>query len=166
MADRCGGGSLATDDGTGQTGQARQGVELIRHITDEIINNGDLTLARKVCSGAYVARKPGLSLPRGPEALKMVVRQWRDAFPDYHVTIEDLFGAGEMVTCRYVAEGTHRGALLGVPPTERAFRITGVEVHRVVDGYLTESWLADDVPRMWTELGVLAPTTTRSNQWT
>jgi predicted ester cyclase len=142
----------------------RLGTELIRRITDEVVNGGDLTIVRELFSADYVLHKAGLSVPRGPEAFKMATRQWREAFPDYRVTIEALFAEGDLVASRYVAEGTHLGALLGVPPSEKSFRVTGTDVHRVVDGLVAESWLADDVPRILTEVGVLAPT--RSDRWT
>jgi predicted ester cyclase len=145
---------------------AKDNEELIRHITDKVVNGGDLTIVRELFSAAYVAHKTGLSLPRGPEAFKMSVRQWRDAFPDFRVTIEEVFAKGELVACRYVAEGTHLGSLLGIPPSEKTFRFTGTDVHRVVDGLVTESWLADDIARILTDLGVMAPTNTRSAQWT
>ncbi|WP_020667099.1 ester cyclase [Amycolatopsis nigrescens] len=157
---------MATDGNTSAaTGSGRQGgKELIRHITDKIVNGGDLTLVRELFSEDYVAHKTGLSLPRGPEAFKMAVRQWRDAFPDYRVTIETLFGEGDLIANQFTAEGTHQGSLLGIPPSEKSFKLTGTEVHRVVDGLVVESWLADDLPRILTDVGVLAPG--QSNKWT
>jgi predicted ester cyclase len=158
---------LATDRDTSEPGgTGRQGEELIRHITDKVVNGGDLTIVRELFSARYVAHKTGLSLPRGPEAFKMSVRQWRDAFPDFRVTIEDIFEKGEFVACLFVSEGTHLGSLLGIPPSEKTFRFTGTDVHHVVDGLVAESWLADDIPRILTDLGIMAPTNTRSAQWT
>jgi predicted ester cyclase len=138
--------------------------ELIKRITDDVVNSGDLAIVRDLFSTDYVLHKPGLSVPRGPEAFKMAIRQWREAFPDYRVTVEALFAECALVASRYVAEGTHRGSLLGVPPTEKSFRVTGTDVHRVADGMVVESWLADDVPRILTEVGVLMPA--RSDRWT
>nr|MDQ3577836.1 ester cyclase [Actinomycetota bacterium] len=131
--------------------------ELIRHITDKVVNGGDLAIVRELFSEDCVVHKTGLSLPRGPEAFKMAIRQWRDAFPDYRVTIEALFGEGDLVASLFVAEGTHRGSLQGHPPTEKSFTLSGTDVHRVVNGLVVESWLADDLPRILTDVGVLVP---------
>lgn len=141
-----------------------ENTELIRQITEKVVNGGDLTIVRDLFAAEFVAHKTGMSLPRGPEAFKMAVRQWRDAFPDYHVTIDALFAAGDLVTCRFTASGTHEGALLGIPPSGRPFTLTAVEVHRIAGGLVAESWLADDIPRILTEVGVLAPSA--SAQWT
>ncbi|MDQ3405903.1 MAG: ester cyclase [Actinomycetota bacterium] len=138
--------------------------ELIRRITDKVVNGGDLAIVRELFSEDCVVHKTGLSLPRGPEAFKMAIRQWRDAFPDYRVTIEALFGEGDLVASLFVAEGTHRGSLQGHPPTDKSFKLGGTDVHRVVDGLVVESWLADDLPRILTDVGVLVPG--QSSKWT
>ena len=145
-------------------GGGGKGRELIRHVTEEIVNGGDLTIVRDLFSPEYVLHKTGLSFPRGPEAFKMAVRQWREAFPDYRVTIEELFAEDDLVACRFVAEGTHSGGLLGVPPTGKSFTFRGTDVHRVDGGTVVESWLADDLARILSDVGFLAPA--KSNQWT
>nr|WP_042191428.1 ester cyclase [Kibdelosporangium sp. MJ126-NF4]CEL20078.1 hypothetical protein [Kibdelosporangium sp. MJ126-NF4]CTQ97302.1 hypothetical protein [Kibdelosporangium sp. MJ126-NF4] len=142
------------------------GAQLVRHITENVVNRGNLSIVYDLFASDYVAHKTGMSLPRGPEAFKMSVRQWRDAFPDYQVTIEDVFESGDLVTSRFVAVGTHLGPLMGIPASEKGFRITGTEVHRVDGGQVAESWLADDIPRLLSDLGILAPVNTRPGQWT
>lgn len=145
---------------------ARRDKELVQQVTERVVNGGELTAVRELFADDYVLHKTGLSVPRGPEAFKMAIRQWRDAFPDYHVDIVDLVGDGALVACRFEATGTHLGALLGVPPTEKSFRLTGTDVHRVADGVVAESWLADDIPRIFAELGVTAPTNVSAGRWT
>jgi len=156
--------NLGDGDELRTNGSDRRGTDLIRRITDEIVNGGDLTIVRDLFAADYVLHKTGLSVPRGPEAFKMATRQLREAFPDYRMTIEAIFTDGDLVASRYVAEGTHLGSWNGVPPSEKSFRVTGTDVHRVIDGMVTESWLADDAPRILTDVGVLTPA--RSDRWT
>lgn len=140
--------------------------ELIRRITEDIVNTGDYTAVRDFFSPTYELHKTGMGFPPGPEGFKMAVREWRDAFPDYRVTITELVSDGEFVASLFVAEGTFTGSLRGMPPTGKSFTVTGTDVHRIVDGVVVESWLTDDLPRILTDTGVLAPTKTGSNQWT
>jgi predicted ester cyclase len=140
--------------------------QLIQRITEEVVNRGDYSIVRELFSSQYTIHKAGMSFPPGPEAYKMAVREWREAFPDYRVTITELIADGDFVACLFVAEGTHTGGLRGMPPTEKSFKIVGTDVHRIVDGQLVESWLADDLPRILTDTGVMAPTNTNSSQWT
>jgi steroid delta-isomerase-like uncharacterized protein len=153
---------------TDGTNGVRRGTdaELVRRITDEVVNGGDLTVVPGLFAPDYVAHKAGMSLPRGPEACKMWVRQWRDAFPDYRVTIVKLFEQDGLVANVFRAEGTHEGGLMGIPPSGKTFSIIATEVHRVVDGKVAESWLADDMPRLLTDLGILAPAANRPEAWT
>jgi predicted ester cyclase len=138
---------------------------LVTRIVDEVVNGGNYAVVREVFSPEFAIHKAGMSFPPGPEAFKMAVREWRDAFPDYRVSVIALVAEGEHVTCLYSAEGTHTGSLRGMPPTGKAFTVVGAEVHRIVDGLVVESWLADDLPRILTDTGLMAPTNTSNNQW-
>jgi predicted ester cyclase len=37
------------------------------------------------------------------------------AFPDAHITINDIFGQGDQVVVRVVVSGTQEGPILGIP---------------------------------------------------
>jgi predicted ester cyclase len=138
--------------------------EIVARIVDEVVNSGDYAVVRELFSPDFVIHKAGMSFPPGPEAFKMAVREWRDAFPDYRVTVIGLIAENEYVTCLYSATGTHTGSLRGMPPTGKAFTVGGAEVHRLVDGLVVESWLADDLPRILTDTGLMTPGVT-NNQW-
>jgi predicted ester cyclase len=137
--------------------------DVVQRIVDEVVNAGNYAVVRELFSPDFAIHKAGMSFPPGPEAFKMAVREWRDAFPDYRVHVIQLIAEGEYVTCLFTAEGTHTGSLRGMPPTGKAFTVTGAEVHRFADGVVVESWLADDLPRILTDTGLMAPTA--NNQW-
>ena len=138
--------------------------EIVGRIVDEVVNGGDYAVVRELFSPDFVIHKAGMSFPPGPEAFKMAVREWRDAFPDYRVTVLRLIAEDGYVTVLYSAEGTHTGSLRGMPPTGKAFTVVGAEVHRLTDGLVVESWLADDLPRILTDTGLMTPGAT-NNQW-
>jgi steroid delta-isomerase-like uncharacterized protein len=137
--------------------------EVVARVVDEVVNAGNYATVRELFSPDFAIHKAGMSFPPGPEAFKMAVREWRDAFPDYRVTVHALVEEDGFVTVLYTAEGTHTGSLRGMPPTGKAFTYTGAEVHRLVAGLVAESWLADDLPRILTDTGLMAPVT--NNQW-
>jgi predicted ester cyclase len=138
--------------------------EVVLRIVDEVVNTGDYAVVREVFAPEFQIHKAGMSFPPGPEAFKMAVREWRDAFPDYRVDVISVIAEGDYVTCLYTAEGTHTGSLRGMPPTGKAFSVTAAEVHRLSDGLVVESWLADDLPRILTDTGLMAPSAS-NNGW-
>lgn len=132
-------------------------IDLIRSITERGLNHGDVSFVDGVFAANYVVHARDLELPKGPTAFKVAVRFWRRSFPDFHTTIEKMIGEGEYVASRFHTTGTHTGEFDGLPATGKRFSVRGVDMHRVVDGKVVESWISDDMPRILMDIGVLAP---------
>jgi predicted ester cyclase len=56
----------------------------------------------------------------GAQKLKEVFARLHRAFPDLHVTVEDLIAEGDKVVARDSVTGTHRGEYMGLPPTGKS----------------------------------------------
>jgi predicted ester cyclase len=63
---------------------------------------------------------------RGPAILKQVGPLLRGAFPDMHITIEELVAEGDLVTARITSRGTQQGPFMGIPPTGKAVSWAGM----------------------------------------
>jgi steroid delta-isomerase-like uncharacterized protein len=70
------------------------------------------------------------------------------AFPDAHITIDDIFGQRDQVVVRVVVSGTQEGAILGIPASGRHVQWDGVDVYRLSDGKISNIWAGDD----WTAI--------------
>jgi steroid delta-isomerase-like uncharacterized protein len=70
------------------------------------------------------------------------------AFPDAHVTIDDIFGQRDQVVVRVVVSGTQEGAILGIPASGRHVQWDGVDVYRLSHGKISNIWAGDD----WTAI--------------
>jgi steroid delta-isomerase-like uncharacterized protein len=70
------------------------------------------------------------------------------AFPDAHITINDIFAQGDQVAVRVVVSGTQEGAILGIPASGRHVQWDGVDVYRLSDGKISNIWAGDD----WTAI--------------
>ena len=92
---------------------------------------------------------------RGSEGIKRYAAEVRDAFPDVRVTVEDQVAEGEEVATRYTLVGTHRGELMGIPPTGNPVEIVGVAIDRLANGKIVESWDNYDALGMMQQLGVI-----------
>jgi predicted ester cyclase len=131
---------------------------LIREITEKGFNEGDLSGIGRHFADDYVVHAPGLPPQEpGPESFRQAVMLWRNAFPDVHVTVEDVVGEDERVYARFTTRGTHLGQLFDIPPTGRPVTVHEMSSHRIVDGKVVESWIGDNVPRILLDIGVLSP---------
>jgi len=77
---------------------------------------------------------------RGPDGFLAFAERIRNAFPDTEVTVEDVFAVDDKVAARWVATGTHTGDGLGVPPSGKRIRVTGITIARFVNGKIVEGW--------------------------
>ena len=71
------------------------------------------------------------------------------ALPDNETTIEDMVAEDDKVTARFTGRGTHRGELFGVPPSNRAVTITGIEIYRLSGGRVCEYWAEINMSELW-----------------
>jgi len=81
------------------------------------------------------------------------------AFPDAHITINDIFAQGDQVVVRVVVSGTQEGPILGIPASGRFVQWDGVDVYRLSDGKISNIWAGDD----WT--AILNDTGTYKAPW-
>jgi predicted ester cyclase len=77
------------------------------------------------------------------------------AFPDLHLTIEDLIAEGDKVVDRQTARGTHQGTFMGIPPTGKQITVTAMNISRIVGGKIVEHWVELDTLGMLQQLGVV-----------
>lgn len=117
-------------------------------------NNGNLALADEVYSADYIVHDPAGPI-QGLEALKQFVTMFRTAFPDIHVTIEDMIAEGDKVVWRYTLRGTHRGEFMGIAPTGKSMTLTGILISRFVDDKVVEDWNNYDALGMLQQLGAI-----------
>lgn len=93
----------------------------------------------------------------GAQGLAQFMSVYVAAFPDLHFDIEQQLADGDFVVTRWVATGTHRGALMGIPPTNRRAVTHGCTVSQFRNGKGTHDWIYWDSGHLLRQLGVLPP---------
>jgi len=96
-----------------------------------------------------------LMAPDIAREFKEGVAEVRRAFPDYHGTNEIQIAEGDMVANRFVFYGTHQDEFMGIAPTGREVRFTGLLIDRVVDGKIVENWIEGTWRTYCSRLGLL-----------
>jgi serine phosphatase RsbU (regulator of sigma subunit) len=82
-----------------------------------------------------------LTLRRGPEDVKRFVSEFRQAFPDFHISIDDQIAEGDKVVEHATIRGTHQREFRGMAPTDKEIEERGFSVFRFSEeGKVVESW--------------------------
>jgi steroid delta-isomerase-like uncharacterized protein len=96
---------------------------------------------------------PGISPDR--QGVKQFVRARSDAFSGSGFTIEDQIAEGDRVATRFASRHTHTGDFMGIPATGKEAVITGIMVHRVENGKITDEWTESDMLGLLKQLGAI-----------
>ena len=92
----------------------------------------------------------------GTQALKeMVVARLYRAFPDLHITVEELIAEGDKVVEKDMVTGTHQGEYNGLPPTGKSVSYNEIFIMRFVNGRIAEIWGVVDVFSQLRQLGMV-----------
>jgi predicted ester cyclase len=127
----------------------------IIHRLTEVFNKGDLAPVDDFIDTNWVSHQPGGVELKGPEGVKQFVTMIRTAFPDFHVTIDDMVAEGDKVALRYTWRGTHKGDFMGIAPTGKQVTGTGIDICRYAGGKEVEVWENPDRLGMLQQIGVV-----------
>jgi steroid delta-isomerase-like uncharacterized protein len=133
-----------------------QNKALFRRFIEELWNQQKLEVADELYGpDAYSPNAP--QLPNGPEGLKQIAQLIFTAFPDFHMTIEDLVAEGDLVVGRYAETGTHLGPFFGIPPTGKTANWSEIGMLQIKDGKIAVCWFLTDMMTLMMQLGVIPP---------
>jgi steroid delta-isomerase-like uncharacterized protein len=131
---------------------------LIRRWFEEVWNKGRADAIPEMFAADGVAH--GLSDDaanplRGPAGFQPFHAQFREAFPNIEVVVEDQIAEGDRVATRCSVRGKHTGDSLGFAATQNAVEFTGVTITRISDGKIVEAWNNFDFMKMYKQLGAI-----------
>jgi steroid delta-isomerase-like uncharacterized protein len=130
--------------------------EIIRTLAEDVIARGDLERVADIFAPTYAPHDPSNPSRRGGvEGAREFIAMLHAGMSDVRYSIEDLTAEGDRVVYRWTLQGTHTGVFMGVPPSGRTIRVTGMDMFRLVNGKIVESWASADALGMLQQLGVL-----------
>jgi steroid delta-isomerase-like uncharacterized protein len=125
----------------------------------DAVNSGDAELIAKTIDEVVDPDvRIGTPLPidaAGAQALKQVWATLLRAYPDLHVTVEDVIAEADKLVCRNVVTGTHQGEYLGLPPTGRSVTYNEIFIFRFEGGRIAETWGVVDLLAQLRQLGAI-----------
>ncbi|NIO47896.1 MAG: hypothetical protein GTN73_00440 [Candidatus Aminicenantes bacterium] len=88
------------------------------------------------------------------EINRKAIEQHKTAFPDMTFINEDVIVKGDKVITRYALRGTHTGDVEGIPATGNKIEFSGIEIIRIENRKIAESWEENNLLRFYQQLGM------------
>jgi steroid delta-isomerase-like uncharacterized protein len=120
---------------------AEENKAIFRRYVEEVPNRGNLEIADEIF-GRYIAHQAdGATLERGPEDVKRFTEEYRSAFPDWRISIDEQIAEGDKVVNRVTLRGTHQRQFRDMAPTGKEVELKAVTIFRFSEeGKVVETW--------------------------
>jgi steroid delta-isomerase-like uncharacterized protein len=127
--------------------------EAIARAFYEPFNTGDTSVYDLVLAEDWVDHPLAPGQQPGRAGIAPVVAGFRAVFPDLVLTNEDVIVADDKVTVRSTARGTQQGPILGISPTGKQVEFSAIDIHRIANGQIAETWHIEDYLSLIFQLG-------------
>jgi steroid delta-isomerase-like uncharacterized protein len=129
---------------------------LMRRFLEEVFNKKNLAAIDELIAPNHIDHSAGAAgSPAGPEGSRQLIGMMLTAFPDMHVTVEDMIAEGDKVVVRFTERGTQQGAFGSIPPTGKHVEVSTIDIVRIEGGKIAEEWGIDDMLGMLQQLGLV-----------
>jgi serine phosphatase RsbU (regulator of sigma subunit)/predicted ester cyclase len=120
--------------------EAEENKAIVRRFLEETMAKGNLDVIDELAAPDFVDRTllPGQGPTR--EDFKRSVAEVLDTTPITSFTIEEQIAEGETVVTKYRHSSVQRREVMGIPPTEEEKTVSGIYIHRISGGKITEEW--------------------------
>ncbi|KUG03049.1 putative lipoprotein [hydrocarbon metagenome] len=129
----------------------------IKHFYEYVTSNNLIDELPKYIADNCTVRIGESIFPVGIEGMKQHIIDVRKTYPDLKMTITRQYFSGDTIISEFIMEGTHLGEWLGMKPTSKKLRMTGVDIDRVVDGKIVEHSGAVNTFEALFEAGIIKP---------
>jgi predicted ester cyclase len=145
---------------------------VVRRFFEELFGTGNLNVLDELVAPHAVHAASTSNWEPGREGFRKHVLWIHNAYPDMHLTVEELVAEGEQVVVFFTIRGTHQGEFWGVQPTGRHIVLNAVSRLRVLNGQVCHCQFLPDRLGILIQLGNLgrhteqfaqAPTTSCRN---
>jgi steroid delta-isomerase-like uncharacterized protein len=129
--------------------------DFIQAYTEDFWNKQNITAFEKYFTADFIVHDANGD--QNFEQYKGLCKAYFTAFPDLHITTDDLVAEGNKVAKVWSTTCTHKGELMGIPATGNKIVVKGIEVFKIEDGKILELWASMDNLGMMQQLGAIPP---------
>jgi putative intracellular protease/amidase/predicted SnoaL-like aldol condensation-catalyzing enzyme len=132
----------------------RQAKETLHRYHVQVWEQGQLARAKDFIGPGFASHAAPFVDPRTGAEVASLLPLIRAAFPDMTSHEDALVVEGDLAVIRWTITGTHKGELLGLAPTQRPVKVSGMDMLRIADGKFVEHWggIADQMDTVLRQL--------------
>ena len=136
--------------------QVKTNKEIVKRFVEEVKNKRKLDSLDKFFAADYKENNQIVaSFGPGITGYQNFLGHLFSAYPDSVVTIELLFGEGDIVGYRASETATNKGEFLKIPATGKKATWTEIQFFKLKDGKIIEHWVDIDVYSWFMQIGVI-----------
>ena len=128
---------------------------IVREFLNRVLSLGDIDATGDYFHDDMVEEVPLPGQGPGLDGLKETLIGLRAAFPDMRWDVEEQMAEDDRVLTRFVWHGTHRGAFLGMPPTQKSVSVSGMVIDRFEGMKVKSTRILMDTLSLMQQLGAV-----------
>ena len=132
--------------------------EIIRLFYEDIFSNNKLDEVHRFVSKDCKMKDDDEIIDLGVDGMIQHMKDIRKTYPDFVIKVVKQYTDNDYVISEIVAEGTHKGEWLGMKPSHKKLRFTGVDIDLIKDGKIIEHGGAINTFETLFEAGIIEPT--------
>ncbi len=127
---------------------------ILHRLFDELNKGKNAALAAidELVAPDYVLHDPTIGEMKGKDNVRQYMGALFDAIPDLSFKLEDLLAEGDRAVYRFTYAGTHKGTLMGFPPTGKRVEASCIAIGRLAGGKIAEEWQVWDTQGLFKQL--------------
>jgi steroid delta-isomerase-like uncharacterized protein len=141
---------MSATGATARESEQPDAATLLHRWFDEIWNKGMVESVDELL--AEDAMMWGIGRPdqssRGGDEFKEFYHRQRSATPDVKIHLDQVVQEGDTAFARWTATMTHTGDGLGISPTNKVIKLSGMSACRAHEGKIVEGW------NIWDQVGL------------
>jgi len=136
---------------------AEQNKILLRRYVEEVWEKQNLDAIDDFLSPFYKRHRSPNTPALTREGQRQLLSQFRTAFPDIQITIEEIIAEDDRIAFRSTMRGTHQAEFLGIAPTGKKITVSLLDMIHIENGKFIEHWGGPDILDLLQQLGVNVP---------
>jgi steroid delta-isomerase-like uncharacterized protein len=138
----------------GGTMGASENKTLVRRLFEQGMNERKAEIFTECVAPDFVNHDLPGPAP-GPEGFLQSFAMFEAAFPDLQVHLGEVLAEDDKVITRSHWTGTHKGEFMGVPASGASVEVKFIDIWRIENGLLAESWVRMDFLALMQQVGAV-----------